>query len=111
MTHRRRFLQSSLLAAAAWPAQRLAGKKAQSIMGNKNLGTIYNNDINNIIIACSGKEITPDEYRAAVGYMLDGKFQVLAQNVGMPDPVLYRSKVATPWDRHIIEVSLETWAK
>ena len=77
----------------------------------KNLGTIQNNDANNILLAGSGKDITPDEYRTAVGHLLDGKPGVLAQNVGMPDPVTYRSKVATSWSKHLLETSLITWPK
>ena len=78
---------------------------------NKCLATVQNNDINNILCDSSGKDVTPEEYREAVGHLLDGKPSVLAQNVGMPDPVIYRSQVATAWDKHIVEVSVPTWPK
>jgi len=34
---------------------------------------------------------------------------VLVMGVGMPDPVLYRSKVATTYDKHLVEVAMLTW--
>ena len=49
----------------------------------KTLGTIQNNDVNNILFSSSGKGMTPDEYRTAVGHLLDGRPNVLAQNVGV----------------------------
>ena len=76
---------------------------------NKRLGTIQNNDVNNILHAGSGKDMTPDEYRIAVGHLLDGGPDVLAQDVGLPDPVTYRSNVATTWDKHHVEVTAATW--
>lgn len=78
---------------------------------NKTLGTIQNNDVNNILASSSGKGMTPDEYRTAVGHVLDGGPNVLAQDVGLPDPVIYRSHVATTWDQYLVEVSLATWPK
>ena len=83
----------------------------QHMLPNKRLGTIQNNDINNILLSSSGKDVTPEEYREAVGHLLDGKPSVLAQNVGMPDAVIYRSQVATTWDKHIVETSLITWPR
>ena len=73
---------------------------------HRKLGTIQNNDVNNILHNGSGKDMTAEEYRTAVGHVLDGGPDVLAQNVGMPDPVIYRTDVATPWDKHMVEVSL-----
>jgi inosose dehydratase len=81
----------------------------RDLPGNKKLGTIQNNDINNILCNSSGKDMTPDEYRTAVCHLLEGKPTVLAQNVGLPDPVIYRSTVATRWDTYLVEVSLLTW--
>src|SRR3990172_11591499 len=68
---------------------------------NKTFGVIQNNDINNILNASSGSEISAEEYREAINHLLDGKPGVLAQNVGMPDPVIYRTAVATTWDKHL----------
>ena len=68
---------------------------------NRKLGSILNNDINNILFAVSGAGTTPAEYRKAVDHLLDTKPGVLAQNVGMPDPIIYRSNVATTWDKYV----------
>ena len=108
---RRRFIKSGLGAAASIAHLRAPAAASQPLPANKRLGSIQNNDINNILWTSSGKAITPDEYREAVGHLLDGKPNVLAQNVGMPDPVIYRSKVATTWDKHLVEVSLMTRPK
>ena len=78
-------------------------------MDTKLLGTILNNDIDNILTAGSGPKTTPDEYQKSVMHLLDTKPGVLAQNVGMPDPVAYRTQVATPWDRYIAEVTKSVW--
>ncbi len=88
------------LTPAKAPAQPLAGKR---------LGPIFNNDINNILHASSGKDITVDEYRTAVHRILDLSPGLLAQNVGMPDPVIYRSNVATTWDKYHAGVTKAVW--
>ncbi|MEW6750040.1 MAG: hypothetical protein AB1505_03575 [Candidatus Latescibacterota bacterium] len=75
----------------------------------KGLGSIFNSDINNILHASSGARTTPAEYTRAVEAILDLRPGLLAQNVGMPDPVIYPSAVATCWDRYHEEVSLEVW--
>lgn len=76
---------------------------------NKRLGTIFNNDINNILWASSGKDTSPAEYRYAVMRILELKPGILAQNVGLPDPVIYRSRVATGWEKYHKEVTLMVW--
>ena len=78
-------------------------------MNTKQLGSIFNNDINNILCAISGPQTTPAEYKKAVIHLLDAKPGVLAQNVGMPDPVTYRTQVATTWDKYIPEVIKTIW--
>ena len=80
----------------------------KALPSNKQLGPIQNSDENNIIYNSSGKEITPEEYRTAVNHLLDQKATVLAQSVGMPDAVMYRSKVATTFDKHLVEVCMLT---
>ncbi len=80
---------------------RSAGPK---IPDNKKLGTVYNNDINIILNSLPGRKTTPSDYKAVVLDLLDAGPGVLAQNVGMPDPVIYRSKVATLWSKHYEEV-------
>jgi hypothetical protein len=91
--------------AAAVPAVPSEKSSTSSAFSGKRLGTIFNNDINNILAASSGGNITPEEYQRAVYAILDLKPGVLAQNVGMPDPVLYPSSVATSFDRHLEEAS------
>ncbi|MFH1007527.1 MAG: hypothetical protein V1800_08500, partial [Candidatus Latescibacterota bacterium] len=78
-------------------------------MKSKALGSILNNDIDNILAAGSGPKTTPAEYKKAVMHLLDARPGVLAQNVGMPDPVIYRSRVATPLDRYLSEVTQAVW--
>jgi len=78
-------------------------------MHGKQLGSIFNNDINNILVALDGDAVTPEEYRQVVDVILDMRPGVLAQNFGMPDPVIYRSDAATQWDTHIMEVSGQAW--
>ena len=48
---------------------------------NKSLGSIFNNDIDNILSVLSGAKTTPAEYKKAVLHLLDAKPGVLAQNV------------------------------
>ena len=79
------------------------------IPDNTKLGTILNNDINNILWALSGVKTTPGEYRKAVMHLLDTQPGVLAQNVGMPDPVIYRTKVGTTSDRYAHQARARIW--
>ena len=81
----------------------------RSLPPGKRLGTIFNSDINNILAACSGRGVTAAEYSRAVYAILDMKPGVLAQNVGLPEAVLYPSTVATPFDKYHEEVSLLCW--
>ena len=75
---------------------------ARHLPNNKELGTIFNNDINNIL--CAGSpDWTAEEYKRCVRYILEAKPGVLAQNVGMPDPVIYQSRVATLWCKYYRE--------
>ncbi|MCK4590497.1 MAG: hypothetical protein KAT86_01985, partial [Candidatus Latescibacteria bacterium] len=78
-------------------------------MNSRQLGSILNNDINNILYAGSGPQTTPAEYKKAVMHLLDTQPGVLAQNVGMPDPVIYRTQVATTWDKYVGEVKKTVW--
>jgi len=76
---------------------------------NRRLGTILNNDSNNILLASSGADIAAQEYRRAVDFLLDTCCGVLAQDVGMSDPVIYRSEVATTWDKYVGQIAKEIW--
>ncbi|MBI4678287.1 MAG: hypothetical protein HY748_11965 [Elusimicrobia bacterium] len=90
-------------------AQAAEGGAALSAPSGKGLGTIFNNDINNILGWSSGPDITAEEYEAAVERILALAPGVLAQNVGMPDPVIYRSKAATTWDRYTADAFKAVW--
>ena len=74
------------------------------IPGNRELGSIFNSDIDGLLYLAAGKDTTPVQYRQAVCDMLGYGMQVLAQNVGMPDPVIYPTQVATTWDTYLTEV-------
>lgn len=108
---RRQFLQAGLAMAAVPLLTKSTPVSAIRIPHNKKLGSIFNRDINGLLVSSSGGETTPEEYRNMVLALLEAKPHVLAKNVGMPDPVIYRSQVATSWDKHIVEVSLRTWPK
>jgi len=69
--------------------------------GNRELKNIFNSDIDGLLGCCSGSDTSPEEYKQLVLGMLDMGMHVLAQNVGMPDPVIYRSEVATTWDKYL----------
>jgi len=88
------------------------GKCQQVPENGKKLGTIFNNDSNNILRSLDVRkpagEIAGD-YRVLVQRILTGKPHVLAQDVGEPDPVIYRSSVATTFDKNLVDVAVETW--
>ncbi len=69
--------------------------------GNREFGSILNNDASNIMYAGTGADTTPDEFRKGVGHLLDAKPGLLAQSIGQPDPVFYQSKVATPFSKYV----------
>ena len=76
---------------------------------NRKLGPIFNSDINGLLTLLPDRAPAADEYRQAVRDMLGYGMTMLAQNVGMPDPVVYRSKVATTWDKYHNEVVSAIW--
>ncbi|MFH1007526.1 MAG: hypothetical protein V1800_08495 [Candidatus Latescibacterota bacterium] len=78
-------------------------------MNTRKLGSILNHDLDTVLFALSGAETTPAEYKKAILHLLDAQPGVLAQNVGVPDPVNYRSQVATSWDKYVAEVSQVAW--
>ena len=73
---------------------------AAELPDNREFMVIVNNDIDNILAAASGADTTPSQYEKAVLRLLDVKPGILAQNVGMPNPVIYRSKIATTWEKY-----------
>lgn len=98
----------AVLLTASCTTQQPHGSCPSPLRG-KDFGTIFNNDINNILYALNGGETTPDDYKRVVYALLDMKPGILAQNVGLPDPVIYRTNVATTFDKYIVEVSRVTW--
>jgi hypothetical protein len=99
----------TVLAQAA--SEQAAAQPGLREVSGKKLGTIFNNDINNILCALDGKNATADDYRHVLRCLLAMKPGVLAQNVGLPDTVIYRTKVATTFDKYVVEVSKKVWPK
>lgn len=71
---------------------------------NRAFGTIFNNDTNNVLYALDEGE--PAEtiiatYRSAIRQIAEARPGIMAQNVGNPDPVIYRSQEATAWSKYI----------
>ena len=75
---------------------------------NRRLGTIFNNDINNIIIGM-GTTGTVDTYRQALDAILAAQPGVFAQNVGLPEALLYPTDVDNMLDKHLVEVAKQAW--
>ena len=75
---------------------------------NRRLGTIFNNDINNIILGM-GATGTIDTYRQALDAILAARPGVFAQNVGLPEALLYPTDVDNMFDKHLIEVAKQAW--
>ncbi len=84
-------------------ARNVCDPKPRSVSG-KNLGTIFNNDCNNILHAVGTDTSAVQVYRRGVDALLDLKPGVLAQSVGLPDAVIYRSDVAPTWDKYLQDV-------
>jgi len=92
-TDRREFLKSGL-ALAAVPLLHDAVASSQSrVPRNKKLGSIFNRDIDGLLYSSSGAATSATEYKRMVLALLDDKPGVLAKNVGMPDPVTYRTQI------------------
>ena len=91
-------------AVVALPGPPADAEPGKDLPGNRELGSIFNNDINNILGAIDPQKPVGeimDDYRRALKEILDSKPGVFAQNVGMPDPTIYRSAVATPWSKYV----------
>lgn len=71
---------------------------------NRAFRTIFNNDTDNILYALdsgrSPQNIVAD-YRRAIAQIAESRPGIMAQNVGNPDPVIYRSREATAWSKYI----------
>ncbi|MDA0657780.1 MAG: exo-alpha-sialidase [Planctomycetota bacterium] len=71
---------------------------------NREFGTIFNNDTNNILYALDegdSAETIIAAYRSAIRQIAEARPGIMAQNVGNPDPVIYRSEEATSWSKYI----------
>ena len=75
---------------------------------NKRLGTIFNNDINNIILGM-GATGTVDTYRQTLDAILAAQPGVFAQDVGLPEALLYPTAVDNMFDKHLVEVAKQAW--
>ncbi len=81
-------------------------------MDGKKLGVVFNDDGERFIFSHFGKpdpEIVVQQYRTLLGNFLAAKPGIFAQRVGSPDPVLYRSEVATIYGKNIVEATRKTW--
>jgi len=78
-------------------------------MDNKDLGTVFNNDSNNILCAMDADNPTVDDYQRGLSAILDGNPGVLAQCVGLPEAVKYPTKVDNMFDKHLLEVTTLNW--
>lgn len=93
---------------AAWAAA------AELPPDNRQLRSIFNNDADNILYAMDSAKTAAEivaDYRAALEPILEARPGVFAQNVGNPDPVIYRSRVATPWSKYVGGHSAESMTK
>ena len=112
---RREFLRTSGAVAASLISGAAAGTGEKPSRGlafsGKRLGSIFNNDSDNILWSSSGANVTPEEYQRAVYAILDLKPGLLAQDVGFPEGVIYRSSVATTFDKYHAEVYLKVLKK
>ena len=92
---------TGLLAGVSLVTERDAAAGAIVPVDGKQLGTVYNACPSTNFTVSSGPQITVQEYRQIVGWIVTAQPGVLAQNVGLPDPVTYRSEVATTYDKYV----------
>ena len=89
---------AGLLVMTSWSNSLAAGPELPD--SNRKFGSTMNEDENNILVCGSGKNMTSQEYKKAVLHLLDARPGLLIQEVGLPDPVVFRSKVATTWGKY-----------
>ena len=109
-THRRSFLMAGTAIAASLTqvGSNRADVKATFDSTNavgRRIGSIFNNDLDNILHTSSGPKCTPDEYVRVVDAILDLQPGALAQNVGNPDGLIYRTTVTNTFDKHVAEAT------
>jgi hypothetical protein len=88
---------------------RPVGLARAAMPGGKKLGTIFNNDMDNILIAAGRKGGRVEDYQPYLDQLLAMKPSLIAQDVGSPDPVIYPSTVATTLDKYVVEISKLAW--
>ena len=71
----------------------------------KRLRTIFNSDESNVTMAMDPNTAKPADCRNVIHAILNLGPGVLSQCVGLPDCVIYRSKVATPFTKYAAEVA------
>jgi hypothetical protein len=85
------------------------GLARTAMPSGRKLGTIFNCDNSNILIPAGLNPDPVGTYRALLEKLMAMKPRVLAQSVGLPDAVIYRTKVGTTFDKHLVEVSRMNW--
>ncbi|MBN1347683.1 MAG: exo-alpha-sialidase [Phycisphaerae bacterium] len=107
------WLVVSLTLVPAMGAEQASSRPAAREVSGKRLGTIFNNDSNNIIwhMGVHKKPMTPQVYQEYVYRILDLKPGVVAQCVGFPEGTLYPTQVGTSVDKYWAEVCHKTWPK
>ena len=68
----------------------------------RELGTIFNNDINNILCAMDADHPALEDYRRALEAILDARPGVFAQNVGMPEAAVQKQMLSVLGDPEAI---------
>ena len=83
---RRGFLKAGLVFTVVGPELSKGLVAGKGMKDNRKLRLVYNNDLDNILYASSGKDITPEEYRRAVGHLLRGPAEHSGAECGSPRP-------------------------
>ena len=83
--------------------------KKHQLPSNKNLGSIFNNDSGNIDHTMDIDNPSIDDYKRALGKILDGRPGVYALNVGFPEAVIYPTNIDNMFDKHLAEVTKMKW--
>ena len=83
-----------LLFLATWMAISIVAVADPDIprLSGRTLGSIFNSDDCNVVFSLSGKDTTPEKYKRVVFCILDLKPGLLAQDVGLPDCVMYHTR-------------------
>ena len=77
-------------------------------LDTKKLGLIFNDDTNNILHGARPDGLTTQQYQRVFQSLLSsGKPGIFASDVGYPDPVFYRSEVATYISKYYVAAQQE----